>query len=116
MPISPSGSPGRKSMGQQHRGILLSGIISAVIGLAAGFIGGRLAPHPTPTLTPGPPSASAVLMQAQTFKLVDQAGHERGVWGIDADGATRLALFGPDGRPAPGEPGCFPPGGAPPCN
>ena len=35
-------------------------------------------------------------MQAQTFKLVDQAGHERGVWGIDADGATRLALFGPN--------------------
>jgi hypothetical protein len=82
-------------MGQQHRGILLSGIISAVIGLAAGFIGGRLAPHPTPTPASAPPPASAALLQAQTFKLVDQAGHERGVWGIDADGATRLALFAP---------------------
>ncbi len=80
-------------MGLQHRGILLSGIISAVIGLAAGFIGGWLAPQPTPA--PAPPPASAALMQAQAFKLVDQAGHERGVWGIDADGATRLALFGP---------------------
>jgi len=54
-----------------------------------------LAPYPAPTLTPGPPPVSAVLMQAQAFKLVDQAGHERGAWGIDADGATRLALFGP---------------------
>jgi hypothetical protein len=80
-------------MEQQHRGIILSGIISAVIGLVAGFIGGRLAPHPTLSLSPTP--ASAALVQAQTFKLVDQAGHERGVWGIDADGATRLALFGP---------------------
>lgn len=79
-------------MGNQHRIILLSGVISAVIGLVAGFIGGRLAPHPALTPTPAP----AALVQAQAFKLVDQAGHERGVWGIDADGATRLALFGPD--------------------
>ncbi len=79
-------------MGNQHRVILLSGIISAVIGLVAGFIGGRLAPHPALAPTPAP----AALMQAQVFKLIDQAGHERGVWGIDADGATRLALFGPD--------------------
>jgi hypothetical protein len=79
-------------MGQQHRGILLSGIISAVIGLTAGFLGGRLAPPPTSAPSPAP----VALMQAQAFKLVDQAGHERGAWGIDADGATRLALFGPD--------------------
>jgi hypothetical protein len=32
-------------------------------------------------------------MQAQAFKLVDQAGRERGVLGLDADGAARLALF-----------------------
>jgi hypothetical protein len=81
-------------MGQQHRGILLSGIISAVIGLGAGLIGGRLALHPP--LSPAPPPVSAALIQAQAFKLVDQAGRTRGVLGIDADGATRLALFGPD--------------------
>jgi hypothetical protein len=80
-------------MGQQHRVILLSGIISAVIGLAAGFVGGRWAPQPT--LAPAPPPASAALLQAQAFKLVDQAGHTRGVLGVDADGAARLALFGP---------------------
>ena len=77
-------------MERQHRVILISGIISAVIGLVAGFIGGRFAPHPTPTPAP------AALMQAQAFKLVDQAGRERGVLGIDADGAARMALFGPD--------------------
>jgi hypothetical protein len=77
-------------MERQHRVILISGIISAVIGLVAGFIGGRFAPHPTPTPAP------AALMQAQAFKLVDQAGRDRGVLGIDADGAARLALFGPD--------------------
>jgi hypothetical protein len=77
-------------MGHQYRGIVFSGIISAVIGLAAGFVGGRLAPHPAPTPAP------AAIMKAQAFKLVDQSGRERGVWGIDADDATRLALFGPD--------------------
>ena len=59
-------------MGYQHRGIVLLGIVSAVIGLVAGFIGGQLAPHPTPTPVP------AAILQAQAFKLVDQAGRERG--------------------------------------
>ena len=27
---------------------------------------------------------------------MDQAGRERGVLGVDADGAARMALFGPD--------------------
>jgi hypothetical protein len=77
-------------MGNQGRGILLSVIISAVIGCIAGFIGGRLVPHPTPAPAP------TALLQAQGFKLVDPAGRDRGGVGIDADGATRLALFGPD--------------------
>ncbi len=79
-------------MAHQQRVILLSGIISAVIGLVAGFIGGRLAPQPPLASTPAP----TALVQAEAFKLVDQAGRTRGVLGIDADGATRLALFGPD--------------------
>jgi hypothetical protein len=77
-------------MEPQHRLILIAGLVAAVIGLVAGFIGGRFAPHPTPTPAP------AALVQAQAFKLVDQAGRERGVLGIDADGAARMALFGPD--------------------
>jgi hypothetical protein len=77
-------------MEPQHRLILMAGIISAVIGLVAGFIGGRFVPHPTPTPTTG------AIIRAQAFKLVDQAGRERGVLGIDADGAARMALFSQD--------------------
>jgi hypothetical protein len=36
-------------------------------------------------------------MRAQLFQLVDQAGRPRGRLGVDAHGAARLALFGPDG-------------------
>lgn len=77
-------------MEPQHRVILISGIISAVIGLAAGFIGGRFAPPPTPT-------EAGHVMQAQLFQLVDQAGRPRGRLGVDEHGAARLTLFGPEG-------------------
>jgi hypothetical protein len=46
-------------------------VISAVIGFAAGFIGGRSATH----LTTAP---AAALIQTQDFQLVDQAGRVRG--------------------------------------
>jgi hypothetical protein len=78
-------------MERQPRMILIPAIISAVIGFAAGFIGGRLAPHPSTTPAP------AALMQSQDFQLVDQAGRSRGRLGVDAHGAARLTLFGPDG-------------------
>ena len=78
-------------MDRQPRIILIPAVISAVIGLAAGFIGGRLAPHPTTAPAP------AAVIQAQDFQLVDQAGRLRGRLGADADGAARLILFGPDG-------------------
>jgi len=76
-------------MERQHRVILISGIISAVLGLLTGFLGGRLAAPPVP-------EAGAV-MRAQLFQLVDQAGRPRGRLGVDEHGAARLALFGPDG-------------------
>ena len=76
-------------MERQHRVILISGIISAVLGLLTGFLGGRLAAPPVP-------EAGAV-MRAQLFQLVDQAGRPRGRLGVDEHGAARLTLFGPDG-------------------
>jgi len=76
-------------MERQHRVILISGIISAVLGLLTGFLGGRLAGLTVP-------EAGAV-MRAQLFQLVDQSGRVRGRLGVDEHGAARLALFGPDG-------------------
>ena len=78
-------------MEHQPRVILFSAVISAVIGLAAGFIGGRFAPQPATTPAP------AALIQARDFQLVDQAGRVRGRLGIDAHGAALLTLFGPNG-------------------
>jgi hypothetical protein len=76
-------------MERQPRVILIAAIISAVLGLITGFLGGRLA-------APPPPEAGAVA-RAQDFQLVDQAGRQRGRLGVDAHGAARLTLFGPDG-------------------
>lgn len=76
-------------MERQLRVILISGIISAILGLITGFLGGRLAAPPVPQAGP--------VVQAQDFQLVDQAGRIRGRLGVDAHGAARLTLFGPDG-------------------
>jgi hypothetical protein len=75
---------------ERHSGvILISAVISAVLGLITGFLGGRLAAPPIPQAGP--------VLQAQDFQLVDQAGRVRGRLGVDAHGAARLTLFGPDG-------------------
>jgi hypothetical protein len=72
-------------MEHQHRMILISVIISAALGLLAGFLGGRLAA----------PTAAAIL-QAERFQLVDQNGRVRGQLGVGPQGVARLALFGQD--------------------
>ena len=79
----------------QHRVILISAILSAVLGLTTGFLGGRLAAPPAPVPTPA--AEAGAVVQAQDFQLVDQAGRVRGRLGVDAHGAARLTLFGPDG-------------------
>jgi hypothetical protein len=79
----------------QHRTILISGIISAVLGLAAGFLGGRLAAPPAPVAALAPEAGAVV--KAQDFQLVDPAGRLRGQLKVDEHGAARLALLGPDG-------------------
>ena len=76
-------------MERQTGVILISVVISAVVGLTTGFLGSRLA-------APRVPEAGAVI-QAQDFQLVDQAGRPRGRLGVDAQGAARLMLWGPDG-------------------
>jgi hypothetical protein len=76
-------------MERQPGVILIAAILSAVLGLLTGFLGGRLAAPPVPE--------AGTVMQAQDFQLVDQAGRPRGRLGVDAHGAARLTLFGPDG-------------------
>ena len=93
-------------MDPQHRTILMAGIIAAVVGLVAGFIGGRLVPQPIPAPAP------MALMRAQAFKVVDQAGRDRGVLGIDADGAARMALFGQEAALPLVDLAAYPRGGA----
>ncbi len=75
-------------MERQHRVMLVSGIISAVLGLLAGFWGGRLAAVP--------PLAAPAVMRAEHFQLVDPAGKVRGRLGVDPLGVARLVLLGGD--------------------
>jgi len=82
-------------MERQPRVILISAVISAALGLITGFLGGRLAAPPVPVATPT--AEAGAVVQAQNFQLVDQAGRVRGRLGVDAHGAARLTLFGPDG-------------------
>lgn len=93
-------------MEPQHRTILMAGIVAAVLGLVAGFIGGRLVPQPAPA------SAPTALMRAQAFKVMDEAGRERGVIGIDGDGAARMALFGQEAALPLVDLAAYPRGGA----
>jgi hypothetical protein len=73
-------------MEPQHRMILISGIISACLGLLAGFLGSRLAAPP-----------AAAVLRAQHFQLVDQNGRVRGQLGVGPQGLARLALFAQNG-------------------
>jgi hypothetical protein len=76
----------------QPRAILICGIISAVLGLAAGFLGARLAAPPAPVTAPA--GEAGTVVKAQDFQLLDQAGRLRGRLGVDEHGIGRLALFG----------------------
>jgi len=75
-------------MEPQHRLMLLSGIIAAVCGLLAGFLGSRLAGPPLPEM-------SAVARSGR-FQLVDRDGRERGRLEVDQHGVARLSLCGQD--------------------
>jgi hypothetical protein len=86
----------------QPRVILISTVISAVLGLTAGFLGGRLAAPPAPVIVPpapvaAPPVEAGAAIKAQDFQLLDPAGRLRGELKLDEHGAARLELFGLDG-------------------
>jgi hypothetical protein len=92
-------------MAQQHRVILISGVISLVLGFLAGFLGGRLA------APPGQEKTGVAVIQAERFQLVDSTGRTRGSFEVDSQGVARLVLSGQDGVPQVNL-AADPPGGA----
>jgi ribosomal protein S18 acetylase RimI-like enzyme len=75
----------------QNRTILISAVISVVLGFCAGFLGSRLVTPPVK----GKPVAAVI--QAQRFQIVDPNGHDRGCFEVDPQGVARLLLKGTDG-------------------
>ncbi|MHB9073667.1 MAG: hypothetical protein ACYC6G_09090 [Desulfobaccales bacterium] len=80
-------------MTSQPRIILISGVISVVLGFLAGFLGGKFA---TPPAKEKPVSA---VIQAERFQLTDSNGRARGQFEVDSQGVARLVLAGQDGAP-----------------
>jgi hypothetical protein len=78
-------------MAQQHRVMVISGVISIVLGFLGGFLGGRFAAPPVKEM-PAP-----AVLQAESLHLVDQAGRKRAQLGMDGQGMARLGLYGDNG-------------------
>ncbi|MFA4902623.1 MAG: hypothetical protein WC600_07740 [Desulfobaccales bacterium] len=76
-----------------HRIILISGVISVVLGFLAGFLGGRFAAPPARE------KPVAAVIQAERFQLTDSNGRARGQFEVDSQGVARLVLSGQDGAP-----------------
>lgn len=80
-------------MTSQHRIILISGVISVVLGFLAGLLGGRFAAPPAKE------KPVAAVIQAERFQLTDSNGRARGQFEVDSQGVARLVLTGQDGAP-----------------
>ncbi len=76
-----------------HRIILISGVISVVLGFLAGFLGGHFAAPPAKE------KPTAAVIQAERFQLTDSNGRARGQFEVDSQGVARLVLAGQDGAP-----------------
>ena len=74
--------------------------VSVILSLAAGLVGGVVAPHILP-VTPvhaqaqNPPPR---IVEAETFKLVNNAGHVAGTLAIDGTGSGVLTMFDATGK------------------
>ena len=74
--------------------------VSVILSLAAGVLGGVVAPHifpVTPVHAQAQPSPSKIV-EAGTFRLVNNAGHVAGTLAIDAAGSGVLTMFDADGK------------------
>jgi len=79
-------------MASQNRIILISGAISVVLGLLAGFLGGRWA-------APIKETPATAVIQAQRFQIIDSNGRSRGDFEVDPQGMARLVLRSTAGAP-----------------
>jgi hypothetical protein len=80
-------------MASQNRIVLISGVISVVLGFLAGFLGGRVAAPPVKE------KPVAAVIQAERFQLTDSSGRARGQFEVDSQGVARLVLAGQGGAP-----------------
>ncbi|MFA5112177.1 MAG: hypothetical protein WC443_12270 [Desulfobaccales bacterium] len=78
-------------MTQQYRVILISGVISVALGFLGGWAASRLAAPPSPE--------KPTVLRTEGVQLVDQAGKERGRLGLDPQGAACLTLADQNGAP-----------------
>ena len=74
--------------------------VSVLISLAAGVLGGVVAPHMFPVMSVHAQAQPSPLkiVEAGTFKLVNNAGHLAGTLTIDAAGSGVLTMFDADGK------------------
>lgn len=82
----------------------ISWIAPALLGIAGGFVGGRLSLPPTvhaqarPGVIPPQRAISAAPMEAGSFVLVDEQGRKRGELGFDRRGQPALRFFDESGK------------------
>jgi|KBSMisStandDraft_5_1062788.scaffolds.fasta_scaffold42262_2 hypothetical protein len=76
------------------------GPVSVILSLAAGLLGGVVAPHifPVTAVHAQAQTPPARIVEAGTFKLVNNAGHVAGTLAIDAAGSGVLTMFDADGK------------------
>ena len=81
----------------------VSWMAPALLGIAGGFVGGRLSLPPAvhaqaPGVIPPQRAISAVPMEARSFVLVDGQGRKRGELGFDRSGQPALRFFDESGK------------------
>ena len=79
-------------------------IAPALLGVAGGFVGGRLASPPAvhaqaqPRLIPPQRAISRAPVEARGFVLMDESGRKRGELGFDREGRPALRFFDESGK------------------
>lgn len=82
----------------------ISWMAPALLGIAGGFVGGRLSSPPAvhaqvqPRVIPPQRAISAAPVEARGFVLMDEHGRKRGELGFDQQGRPALRFFDESGK------------------